>query len=108
MAQSAAKERALLGIEPFWDKPTLEPPLRWDRWQIMLKLAIMAKDGISINTLVKDPPGKFILPPEPIYVDKVENSTSQSERDRKIRNEQLKKSWPNRCQKIELIGILCG
>ena len=49
MAQSATKERALLGIEPFWDKPTLEPPLRWDRWQIMLKLAIMAKEGISIT-----------------------------------------------------------
>ena len=52
MAQSAPKERALLGIEPFWDKPTLEPPLRWDRWQIMLKLDIMAKEGISIDTLL--------------------------------------------------------
>ena len=54
MAQSATKERALLGIEPFWEKPTLEPPLRWDRWQIMLKLAIMAKEGImtlSLTTL---------------------------------------------------------
>ena len=49
MAQSATKERALLGSEPFWDKQTLEPPLRWDRWQIMLKLAIMAKEGISID-----------------------------------------------------------
>ena len=62
MAQSATKERALLGIEPFWDKPTLEPPLRWDRWQIMLKLAIMAKEGISIDTLLDDPPDKVTLP----------------------------------------------
>ena len=52
MAQSATKERALLGIEPFWEKSTLEPPLRWDRWQIMLKLAIMAKECISIDTLL--------------------------------------------------------
>ena len=59
MAQSATKERALLGIEPFWDKPTLEPPLRWERWQIMLKLAIMAKEGISIDTLLEDPPSKI-------------------------------------------------
>ena len=29
-------------------------------------------------------------------------------KDRKIRNEQLKNSWLNRCQKIELVGILCG
>ena len=65
MAQSATKERALLGIEPFWDKPTLEPPLRWDRWQIMLKLAIMAKERISIDTLLDDPPDKVTLPQNP-------------------------------------------
>ena len=108
MAQSATNERALLGIEPFWEKPTLEPPLRRDRWQIMLKFAIMAKEGISIDILLEDPPDKVILPPEPIYEDIVENSTSQSERNRKIRNEQLKNSWLNRCQKIEIIGVLCG
>ena len=106
--QSETKERALLGIEPFWEKSTLEPPLRWDRWQIMLNLAIMAKEDISIDILLEDPPDKVILPPEPIYEDNVENSTSQSERDREIRNEQLKNSWLNCCQKIELVGILCG
>ena len=79
MAQSATKERALLGVEPFWEKPTLEPPLRWDRWQIMLKLAIMAKEGISIDIPLGDPRNKVILPPEPIYETDVENSTAQSE-----------------------------
>ena len=108
MAQSAVKERALLGIEPFWEKPTLEPPLRWDHWQIMLKLAILAKEGISIDTLRDNLPDKVTLPPEPIYEDNVENSTSQSERDRKTRNEQLRKAWLNRCQKMELAGIMCG
>ena len=108
MAQSATKERALLGIEPFWEKPTLEPPLRWDRWQIMLKLAITAKEGISIDTLLEDTRDNLILHPEPISEDNVENSTSQSERVRNIRNEHLKKSWQNRCQRIELISILCG
>ena len=55
MAQSATNKRALLRIEPFWDKPTLEPPLQWDRRQIMLKLAVMTKEGISIGTLLEDP-----------------------------------------------------
>ena len=63
MAQSATKERAILGIAPFWEKPTLEPPLRWDRWQIMLKLAIMAEEGISIDIPLADPPIKVVLPP---------------------------------------------
>ena len=106
MAQSATKKRALLGIEPFWDKPTLEPPLQWDRWQIMLKLAVLAKEGISIDILLKDLPEK--VSPDPIYEDNVESSTSQGERDRRIRNEQLKNSWLNRCHKRELVGILCG
>ena len=90
MAQSAVKERSLLGIEPFWEKPTLEPPLRWDRWQIMLKLSILAKEGISIDTLREDPPDKVTFPPEVIYKDNVENIRTQGERDRKTRNEQLK------------------
>ena len=67
MAQSAVKERALLGIEPFWEKPTLETPLRWGRWQIMMKLAILAKEGISIDTRCDDPPDKVTFPPEHIY-----------------------------------------
>ena len=83
MAQSAVKERALLGIEPFWEKPTLEPPLRWERWEIMLKQAILAKEGISIKILRENPPDKVTFPPEPIYEDNVENSTPQSERDLK-------------------------
>ena len=108
MAQSAVIERALLGIESFWEKPTLEPPLRWDRWQIMLKLAILAKEGISIDNLRQDSPDKVTLPPESIYEDNVENSTSQSKRDWKTRIEQLRNAWLNRCQKIELVDILCG
>ena len=82
MAQSAARERALLGIEPFWEKPTLEPLL--------------------------DPPINVTLPPEPIYEADVENSTTLSETDSKTRNEHLKNAWLNRCQKTELAGILCG
>ena len=67
----------------------------------------MAKEGIPINILLEGPPDKVILPPELIYEDNAENSTSQSERDRRMRNEQLKNSWLNRCQKIQFVGILC-
>ena len=68
----------------------------------MLKLAILAKEGISIDNLREDPPDKVSVSPEPIYEANVENSKAQSERDRKTRNEQLKNTWLNRCQKIEL------
>ena len=74
----------------------------------MLKLVIVAKEGISSDTLLEDPSDKFTFPPEPIYESNFENSTAQSERDRKTRSEQLKKAWLIGCQKIELAGILCG
>ena len=51
----------------------------------MLKLAILAKEVTSIDTLLEDPPDKVTFPPEPICEDDVENSTAQSERDRKTR-----------------------
>ena len=61
----------------------------------MLKLAILAKEGISIDTLREDPQDKVTFPPEPIYEDNLENSTAQRNRDRKTRNEQLKNEWLN-------------
>ena len=45
MAQSATK-RTPLGIEPFWDKPTPDPPLRWEKWRVQYKLALLAKENI--------------------------------------------------------------
>ena len=74
---------------------------------MILKLAILAKKGISIDIL-REPPNKVTLPPEPIYEEDVNNSSAQSERDRRIQNEQLKNAWLNKCQKIETAEILCG
>ena len=108
MAQSAAKEQALLGIEPFWERPTLEPPLRWERWRIILKLAILAKEGILIDILREAPPDKVTFPLEPIYEEDMNKSTAKRERYHIIRNEQLENAWLNKCQKIEAAGILCA
>ena len=37
----------------------------------------------------------------------MENHTQATERDRKVRNQQLKVNWQNRCKKIDEIGTLC-
>ena len=87
--RSQQKKRALLGIEPFLERPLLEPPLRWERWRIILKLD-PAKEAISIDTLRETHPDKVALPPKPIQKEDLENSTAQSKCDREIRNEQLK------------------
>ena len=75
--------------------------MRWDGWRIILKLAKLAKEGISIDIIGEAPPDKISSPPEPIYEEDVDNRTVQSERDRRIRSEQLKNAWPNKGQKIE-------
>ena len=64
MAQSALKDsgKSPLGIQPFWEKATLEPPLRWEYWRTQLKLAILAREGIVVDILLADPPEHVILP----------------------------------------------
>ena len=83
MAQSALNDsgKSPLGIQPFWEKATLEPPLRWEYWRTQLKLAILAREGIIVDILLADPPDHVILPHEPAYEDAVENPTAQSEQD---------------------------
>ena len=73
MAQSATKDngKSPLGIQPFWEKATLEPPLRWEHWRTQLKLAILAREGIIVNLLLVDLPKHVVLPPEPAYEDAV-------------------------------------
>ena len=110
MAQSAIKDngKSPLGIQPFWEKATLEPPLRWEYWRKQLKLAILAREGIIVDIFLVDPPEHVVLPPETAYEDAVENPTAQWERNRRTLNEQAKKAWKNNCLRIEAIGVLCG
>ena len=109
MAQSALKDsgKSPLGIQPFWEKATLEAPLRWEYWRTQIKLAILAREGIVVDLLSADPPEHAILPPEPAYGDPFKHPTAQSERDRRTRNT-AKTAWKNHCHRIKAIDILCG
>ena len=61
-----------------------------------------------MDILRETPPDKVTFPPEPIYEEDVNNSMTQSGKDRKTQNEQLKNAWLNKFQKIEAAVILCG
>ena len=110
MAQPALKDssKSPFGIHPFWEKATLEPPLRWEYWRTQLKLAILARESIVVDLLWANPPELVVLLPEHAYEEAVENPTAQSERDRRTRSEQAKMAWKNHCLRIEAIGVLCG
>ena len=61
-----------------------------------------------MDTLLQPKPIQVKLPVEPKYQMAIEDATEQTERDRQIRNSQLKLKWELKCQKITEAGILCG
>ena len=90
MAQSATQKQTPLGIEPFWEKPSADPPLRWEKWQMQAKLALLAKENITSDILLEPKPENVQLPLELIYESTKTGSSAQSERERLARNAQLK------------------
>ena len=109
MAQSARESRKTpLSIEPFWERPISDPTIRWEKWRIQVKLAILARENITIDTLLQPKPSTVRLPVEPKYEMPIEDTTEEAERERRIRNNQLKLQWELKCQKITEAGILCG
>ena len=108
MAQSATQKRTPFGIEPFWDKPRADPPLKWEKWQMQAKLALLATENITLDTLLEPKPETVQLPLEPIYEDTITGSLAQSERERLARNAQPKINWENRSQRQLEIGVMCG
>ena len=108
MAQSTTDSRKTpLHIDAFWAKATITPPLSWEKWTQQWKLAFLAIDGIQLEIFLNGPPTGFTYPPKFFYEESVENHTQATEHDQKIRNQQLKVTWQNRCKKIDEIGILC-
>ena len=75
MTQSATQKRTPLGIEPFWDKPSADPPLKWEKWQMQAKLALLAKENITVDTLLELKPETVQLPIEPIYENTITGSS---------------------------------
>ena len=108
MAQSATQKRTPLEIEPFWEKSSADPPLKCEKWQMQAQLVLLAKENIALDTLLEPKPETVQLPLEPVYDNTITGSSAQSERERLVRNAQLKMNWENRCQKQTEIGIMCG
>ena len=109
MAQAAAESKKTpFHVDAFWEKPTATPPLTWDKWTQQWKLTLLTKERIQLEHLLNDPPATVTYTPEPTYKEPVENHTQATERNRKIRNQQLKVNWKNQCKNIDEIGVLCG
>ena len=108
MAQPAPESiNTPLSIEPFWERPTSDPPIKWEKWRIHVNLAILVRENITLDTLLQPKLTMVRLPAEPKYEMPTEDATHETERDRQIRNNQLKLQWDLKCHKITEAGVLC-
>ena len=108
MAQSAAAvsiARSPVGIPFFWESG-MEPPVEWPIWAATLKLAIMAKNSINVDSLLKHKPDMKDLtyPAELTYEPPTENETQAQHRERDLRNNKRKVNWDNDCKQIAFKG----
>ena len=102
MAQPALTKNPL-GITPFWQKASAEPPVEWDKWNQQLFLGIIAKDGMNLNKLLRNPPA-VRKPQEPGYELNIEGETHKQIRDRNLRNQEKRVAWENQCQHLDNLG----
>ena len=85
MAQSAvASRKTSLHIDVFWEKATITPPVLWNKWTQQLKLALLAKDGIQLETVLNGHTTTVTYPSDLVYEKHVEIHTKATERDKKL------------------------
>ena len=73
MAQSAEKRKTILGLKPFWEKPSSNPPIPSEKRRSQLKMALVAKTNIELDDLLREKPTTTIYPPEPVEKQPVQN-----------------------------------
>ena len=86
-----------LNITSFWDGPTVQLPMEWNKWSISLKLPLFAKIGEWLIKSLMSKPIEMTLPPTSIEEPSVDDEMVTNTRDRFIRNTQPRtrgrKSW---------------
>ena len=63
-----------------------DPTINWEKWRIQVKLAIPARENITLDTLLQTKPTHVRLPTEPKNEIAIEDATEHTERDRQIRD----------------------
>ena len=104
MAQSSIPITPL-GVPVFWESGA-NPTSEWSTWIGTLKMAIMARDNLVVDKLLKLKPtqAELFYPTLPTYEDAFEGETEDEERQREQRNEKRMVDWENECQQIEYRG----
>ena len=83
MVQSANLQRTPVGIPFYWERG-IDPPTDWHTWAATLKIAIIAKESLNVDTLLryKPEPKDLFYPAEPTYEPQFQNETQVQKRER--------------------------
>ena len=92
-AQSAGSRKNSSAINLFWERPSTEPPLCWERWSTQDKLAIVARKGMTLDTMLRTKPANVTLSKELTYKQPTDDLTEALERNGKTKNDRLQLSW---------------
>ena len=100
-------QKNLLSFElnPFFGKDS-GTTIRWERWRIILKLAILGEEGVCIDILREAPRDKVSLSPEAINEEDVNNGMAQIEHGWKILKRTAKGYMVEQMSNIEAKKIL--
>ena len=97
MAQSAGYSKNQLNINPFWEKASAEPPLKWSKWAAIIEMAIFAKDGIEVRNLLR---AREEL--------EITGETEAQRKNREVRNQEKRVGWETQVIKAREKGVLCN
>ena len=83
MAQPAGYSKNPLNNNPFWEKASVEPRLEWSKRAAILEMAVVAKDAIEVQNLLRARQPIF-EPPEPIYEVKITGGMEAQRKNREV------------------------
>ena len=102
MAQSL---KSPVGVPLFWESGA-NPPQEWPSWLSTIKMAVMAKENLIVDQLLrlKLTNTDLFYPTVPSYEDTIEGANDKETRKRQIRNERRRVDWENECRAIRNRG----
>ena len=98
MAQSL---KSPVGVPRYWELGA-SPPQEWPSWLSTFKLAVMAKENLHVDQLLRLKPidSDLFYPTVPSYEEVIERANDEETRTREIRNERRRVDWENECRII--------
>ena len=94
-----------IGVPLLWENGA-NPTNEWQTWFSTFKMAVMAKENMHVDLLLRLKPtaNDLFYPIMPTLGERIENTSEKENRKREIRNERRKVDWENECKQIRSRG----